>query len=249
MGQSEVSAVATNMSMSLLTSCPGWRLATSLARTNTTHINAINKVTTCTIVPGRGFSLAGSSNGNAASNKANYSISIQNGDSSNNLVTARTFSTSLSRRSEDEVAAEKAAAEKAAAEKVAAEKAAAKAAAEKAAAEKAAAEKAAAKKAAAEKAAAEKAAAEKAAADKAAEEIAIRNMKDPIQELFLTAIRAYSGSGGIGSADAATQAELKHELERVAKQYGGAEGEDMTKFPELSFKDVTVDPINISEKQ
>merc|ERR1711892_211371 len=103
MGQSEVSAVATNMSMSLLTSCPGWRLATSLARTNTTHINAINKVTTCTIVPGRGFGLAGSSNGNAASTKANYSISIQNGDSSNNLVTARTFSTSLSRRSEDEV--------------------------------------------------------------------------------------------------------------------------------------------------
>merc|ERR1711892_635455 len=235
MGQSEVSAVATNMSMSLLTSCPGWRLATSLARTNTTHINAINKVTTCTIVPGRGFSLAGSSNGNAASNKANYSISIQNGDSSNNLVTARTFSTSLSRRSEDEVAAEKAAAEKAAAEKAAEEKAAA--------------EKAAAEKAAAEKVAAEKAAAEKAAADKAAEEIAIRNMKDPIQELFLTAIRAYSGSGGIGSADAATQAELKHELERVAKQYGGAEGEDITKFPELSFKDVTVDPINISEKQ
>merc|ERR1712128_155861 len=95
--------VATNMSMSLLTSSPGWRLATSLARTNTTHINAINKVTTCTIVPGRGFSLAGSSNGNAASNKANYSISIQNGDSSNNLVTARTFSTSLTKRSEDEV--------------------------------------------------------------------------------------------------------------------------------------------------
>merc|ERR1711892_776119 len=198
MGQSEVSAVATNMSMSLLTSCPGWRLATSLARTNTTHINAINKVTTCTIVPGRGFSLAGSSNVNAASNKANCSISIQNGDSSNNLVTARTFSTSLSRRSEDEVAAEKAAAEKAAAEKAAVEKAAA--------------EKAAAEKAAAEKAAAEKAVAQKAATEKAAAEIAIRNMKDPIQELFLTAIRAYSGSGGIGSADAATQAELKHEL-------------------------------------
>merc|ERR1711935_554550 len=60
-------------------------------------------------------------------------------------------------------------------------------------AEKAAAEKLAAEKAAAEKVAAEKAAAEKAAADKAAEEIAIRNMKDPIQELFLTAIRRYSG--------------------------------------------------------
>merc|ERR1711892_1033923 len=82
-----------------------------------------------------------------------------------------------------EATAEEAAAEKAAIEKAAKEKAAA---------EEAAAEEAAAEKAATEKAAAEKAAAEKAAAEKAAEEIAIRNMKDPIQELFLTAIRAYS---------------------------------------------------------
>merc|ERR1711892_1638687 len=197
MGQSEVSAVATNMSMSLLTSCPGWRLATSLARTNTTHINAINKVTTCTIVPGRGFSLAGSSNGNAASNKANYSISIQNGDSSNNLVTARTFSTSLSRRSEDEVkdvaslatkidpkdaaakkgadeATQKAMEKKKLADAKAAEKAKEeKAAKEAAAAKKAAAEKAA-KEAAEEKAAKEAAAAKKAAAEKAAKEKAAK---------------------------------------------------------------------------
>merc|ERR1712013_870074 len=128
-------------------------------------------------------------------------------------------------------------------------------AAEKAAAEKAAAEKAAAEKAAAEKAAAEKAAAEaKAAADakaaaeaKAAEEIAIRNMKDPIQELFLTSIRAYGSSGGL-AADAATQAELQAELTRVAKQFGGAEGEDMSQFPSLSFEDPEVDPINITAK-
>merc|ERR1712106_552067 len=164
-------------------------------------------------------------------------------------VTARTFSTSLSRRSEDEVAAEKAAAEKAAAEEAAAEKAAAeKAAAEKAAVEKAAVEQAAAvEKAAAEKAAAEKLATENAAAEKAAEEIAIQNMKDPIQELFLISIKGYSSSGGLAEADTATQDELAKELERVAKQFGGEEGEDMTQFPDIKFKDLEVEPINISQ--
>merc|ERR1711915_588900 len=113
-----------------------------------------------------------------------------------------------------------------------------KAAAEKAAAEKAAAEKVAAEKAAAEKAAAEKAAEETAAAE--AEAIAIANMKDPIQELFLTSIRAYGASGGLANADAATQAQLEAELARVAKQFGGAEGEDMTQFPSLSFSILTL---------
>jgi len=152
----------------------------------------------------------------------------------------------------EKAAAEKAAAEKAAAEKAAAEKAAAeKAAAEKAAAEKAAAEKAAAEKAAAEKAAAEKAAAEKAAAEKAAAEkaeaAAIANMRDPIQELFLTSIRAYGSSGGLASADAAAQDALKAELERVARQYGIEAGEDVTAFPSFEFSDKPVDPINISQ--
>merc|ERR1712012_1432489 len=131
---------------------------------------------------------------------------------------------------------------KAAAEKAAAEKAAA----EKAAAEKAAAEKAAAEKAAAEKAAADKAAAEKAAAEKA-EAAAIANMRDPIQELFLTSIRAYGSSGGLASADSAAQDALKAELERVARQYGIEAGEDVTAFPCFEFSDKPVDPINISQ--
>merc|ERR1712037_854927 len=74
---------------------------------------------------------------------------------------------------------------------------------DKAAEEKAAAE-------AAAKAAAEKAAAEKAAvANAAAEATAIANMRDPIQELFLTSIRAYGSSGGLAAADAAAQDALK----------------------------------------
>jgi len=159
----------------------------------------------------------------------------------------------------EKAATEKAAAEKAAAEKAAAENAAAeKAAAEKAAAEKAAAEKAAAaKKAAAEKAAAEKAAkakkaaeekaAAEAAAKAAAEATAIANMRDPIQELFLTSIRAYGSSGGLAAADAAAQDALKAELERVARQYGIEAGEDVTAFPKFEFKDEPVDSINISQ--
>merc|ERR1711971_494528 len=88
--------------------------------------------------------------------------------------------------------------------------------------------------------------AEKAAAEKAAEEIAIANMKDPIQDLFLTSIRAYSTSGGLVNADEATKAEVTSELNRVAKQFGGAEGEDMAQFPEFNFADTEVDSINVS---
>lgn len=42
--------------------------------------------------------------------------------------------------------------------------------------------------------------------------------------------------------------ELKTELERVAKQYGGGEGTDMTKFPEFKFEEPKVDPINLQSK-
>lgn len=44
------------------------------------------------------------------------------------------------------------------------------------------------------------------------------------------------------------QKELKSELEKVAKQYGGAEGEDMTKFPTFKFVDPPIDPVNMETK-
>lgn len=37
---------------------------------------------------------------------------------------------------------------------------------------------------------------------------------------------------------------MKTELDRVAKQYGGGEGVDMTKFPDFKFEEPKVDPIN-----
>ena len=93
---------------------------------------------------------------------------------------------------------------------------------------------------------AEEARVKEAAKKKEEEEIAIANMKDPIQELFLTSIKAYSTAGGLENADQATQAEVKAELSRVAKQFGGGDGEDMAQFPALEFTDPEVDNINIS---
>ena len=39
------------------------------------------------------------------------------------------------------------------------------------------------------------------------------------------------------------------ELERVAKQFGSQGGEDMTSFPEITFKEPELDPINVSVTQ
>lgn len=41
-----------------------------------------------------------------------------------------------------------------------------------------------------------------------------------------------------------TERELKTELERIAKQFGGGEGVDMTKFPEFKFQEPKIDPIS-----
>lgn len=56
-------------------------------------------------------------------------------------------------------------------------------------------------------------------------------------------IRVNSG-GKLVDPSPETERELKNELERIAKTYGGSGGEDMTKFPEFKFTDPKVDPIN-----
>ena len=50
-------------------------------------------------------------------------------------------------------------------------------------------------------------------------------------------------------ASEATQLELQAELDKVAKAYGGGAGVDMTAFPELSFEEPIVDPINVAVAQ
>jgi hypothetical protein len=54
-------------------------------------------------------------------------------------------------------------------------------------------------------------------------------------------IRGFSA----GDSSTESQAELQNELDRVAKQFGVAG--DATAFPEFTFKDPVLDPINISQ--
>jgi len=76
-------------------------------------------------------------------------------------------------------------------------------------------------------------------------------VSDPIQGLFVEKVREYgalkvAAGGKMVDATPATEAELQNELDKVAKAYGGGAGVDMTAFPELTFADPTVDPINLS---
>lgn len=45
-----------------------------------------------------------------------------------------------------------------------------------------------------------------------------------------------------------TERELKSELDRIAKQFGGGAGVDMTKFPEFKFEEPKLDPINAASE-
>ncbi|XP_026478911.1 ATP synthase-coupling factor 6, mitochondrial-like [Ctenocephalides felis] len=71
---------------------------------------------------------------------------------------------------------------------------------------------------------------------------------DPIQQAFVAKLKEYKQKGGSGTKlvepTPQIQHELKQELDKVAKQYGGAEGEDMTKFPSFTFPEPKVDPIS-----
>lgn len=51
-------------------------------------------------------------------------------------------------------------------------------------------------------------------------------------------------SGKLVEPSPEIERELKQELEKVAKQYGGGDGADMTKFPTFQFKDPKIDSIN-----
>lgn len=42
--------------------------------------------------------------------------------------------------------------------------------------------------------------------------------------------------------------EMKADLDKITKQFGGGSGVDMTKFPTFSFKDPIIDPVNEQTK-
>ncbi|CAG4956912.1 unnamed protein product [Colias eurytheme] len=70
---------------------------------------------------------------------------------------------------------------------------------------------------------------------------------DPIQQLFLDKIREYkqkSAGGKMVDVSPAVEKELKAELEKLERQYGGGSGVDMTAFPSFKFEDPKLDPIN-----
>ncbi|XP_050295846.1 ATP synthase-coupling factor 6, mitochondrial [Anthonomus grandis grandis] len=77
----------------------------------------------------------------------------------------------------------------------------------------------------------------------------LQKATDPIQQLFVDKIREYKQKSNNGKnlvePTPQLEKELKQELEKVTKQYGGAPGVDMTKFPDLKFQDPVLDPINM----
>ena len=50
-----------------------------------------------------------------------------------------------------------------------------------------------------------------------------------------------SAGGKLVDATAETDAEMKREMDKIAKQYGGEAGTDMTKFPDMKFVDPAVE--------
>ncbi|XP_046971354.1 ATP synthase-coupling factor 6, mitochondrial [Vanessa cardui] len=76
---------------------------------------------------------------------------------------------------------------------------------------------------------------------------AAQKVNDPIQQLFLDKIREYkqkSAGGKLVDPSPAIEKELKTELEKLERQFGGGKGVDMTSFPSFNFQEPTLDPID-----
>ncbi|KAL4718214.1 hypothetical protein ACJJTC_013789 [Scirpophaga incertulas] len=80
---------------------------------------------------------------------------------------------------------------------------------------------------------------------------AAQKTTDPIQQLFLDKIREYkqkSAGGKLVDSSPAIQKEMQTELEKLAKQYGGGSGVDMSAFPTFKFEEPKLDPINEADQ-
>merc|ERR1711988_1123914 len=77
--------------------------------------------------------------------------------------------------------------------------------------------------------------------------VVANKVADPIQKLFLDKLNEFKTKSASGKVEpsAELQKELQNELTRVSRIYGGGEGVDMTKFPEFTFPEPKVDPINM----
>nr|CAD7194483.1 unnamed protein product [Timema douglasi]CAD7397597.1 unnamed protein product [Timema poppensis] len=78
---------------------------------------------------------------------------------------------------------------------------------------------------------------------------ALQKASDPIQQLFIDKVKEYrqkssSLGGKLVDTNPEIEKELASELDKLAKQYGGGEGVDMTQFPNFKFTEPQLDPIN-----
>ncbi|KAJ8735653.1 hypothetical protein PYW07_007273 [Mythimna separata] len=70
---------------------------------------------------------------------------------------------------------------------------------------------------------------------------------DPVQQLFLEKIREYRSKkpdGSLLDPSPAILKELKSEMAKLDKNYGGGKGVDMTAFPTFKFEEPKLDPID-----
>ncbi|MCL4148298.1 UNVERIFIED_CONTAM: hypothetical protein GTU68_050892 [Idotea baltica] len=69
--------------------------------------------------------------------------------------------------------------------------------------------------------------------------VLLQKASDPIQQLFVDKVREYaqkSAGGKLVDTSPEIEKQMQQELDKVAKQYGGGPGVDMTKFPTFKFE-------------
>lgn len=81
---------------------------------------------------------------------------------------------------------------------------------------------------------------------------AVLAQNDPIQKLFLDKLRDYGTKSkatkdGLVEPTPQLKGDMQNELERIGRVYGFQPGEDVTKFPQFSFPDPQLDPINAKQ--
>jgi F-type H+-transporting ATPase subunit 6 len=77
---------------------------------------------------------------------------------------------------------------------------------------------------------------------------------DPIQGLFVEKIREYaskkkSSGGKLVDSTKETEDMLQNELDKIAKNYGGGKGVDMTKFPDFKWEDPQIDNTDLNKTE
>uniref|UniRef100_A0A1B6H4V7 Uncharacterized protein n=1 Tax=Cuerna arida TaxID=1464854 RepID=A0A1B6H4V7_9HEMI len=76
--------------------------------------------------------------------------------------------------------------------------------------------------------------------------VSFQKVTDPIQQLFLDKIREYrkkSGGNKLVDVTPETEQEMKKELDKLARSYGGKPSE-MDAFPTFKYEDPVIEDVN-----